>query len=270
MKLAFVFTNYNNSKITIQAINSIAKIEGDFEYQIIIIDNNSEENEKAILKNHIFDSKIKIHFSEKNLGYFSGLNLGLEILYSTENELEYVIIGNNDLIFPEDFVSQILTKKLIINNYPVISPNIITLDGVNQNPHVIHKVSKFREFIFDLYYFNYYLSLLIKFLAKVTSSFTDRRDEQFHNEPQEINQGYGACYILTQKFLKDIKFLWAPTFMMSEEYFLGIQLQKLGYKFFYEPSIIVKHQCHATMGQLHSKVMWKLAKDAHKVYRKYV
>ena len=46
-------------------------------------------------------------------------------------------------------------------------------------------------------------------------------------------------------------------------------LNKKGYKFFYESSIIVRHQCHATMGKLQSKYMWQLASKAHKVYRKY-
>ncbi len=269
MKVGFIFTNYNNSKITIQAINSIYEMDGDFDPQIVIIDNNSIDTEKRILVDYTFNDTTTIHFSEDNLGYFSGLNLGLELIYKKNINFDYIIIGNNDLIFPKEFISQIISKKHVIEKYPVISPNIITLDGVHQNPHVINNVSKTREFIFDVFYFNYYLSIAIRKLAKLTSRFTDRDDEQFHNVSQEIVQGYGACYILTKKFVDEVKLLWSPTFMMGEEYFLSLQLEKLGYKFFYEPSIIVNYQCHARMGQLQSKFMWNLARDAHKVYRKH-
>lgn len=269
MKVGFIFTNYNNSQITIQAINSILQLEGDVESYIVVVDNNSTENEKKILSDYSFNHTTTIHFSEKNLGYFSGLNFGLELIYKKNINFDYLIIGNNDLIFPKEFFNQILSKKLLIEKYPVISPNIITLDGIHQNPHVINKISLTREFIYDIFYFNYYLSVVIRKLAKLTARFTDRSDEQFYNIPQEIKQGYGACYILTKKFINEVKTLWSPTFMMGEEYFFSLQLQKLGYKFFYEPSIVVRHQCHATMGQLQSKFMWSLARDAHKVYRKY-
>jgi GT2 family glycosyltransferase len=269
MKIGFIFTNYNNSKVTINAIESINLLEGDHEKFIVIVDNDSDEIEKEILSGYRVNENTLFHFSDKNLGYFKGLNLGLELISNLKLDLDFIIIGNNDLIFPKEFVTQINNQKVTLDKYPVISPNIITLDGIHQNPHVIDQISKLRELIYDIYYSNYYLSFAIGKIAKLTSSFTDRNDEQFYNIPREIVQGYGACYILTKKFIKEIQTLWSPTFMMAEEYFFSLQLQKLGYKFYYEPTIIVKHQCHATMGKLKSKFMWNLARDAHKACRMY-
>jgi GT2 family glycosyltransferase len=64
--------------------------------------------------------------------------------------------------------------------------------------------------------------------------------------------------------------LWAPTFLMYEEFFLSKQLADKGYKIFYEPSIKVIHLTHATTNNLPSKTKWLIARDSHKIYRKYV
>jgi GT2 family glycosyltransferase len=107
-------------------------------------------------------------------------------------------------------------------------------------------------------------------LAKLTQRFTDRKDEQQHAVAQEIRQGYGACYILTPKFFEHFDELWAPTFLMYEEFFLAKQLEDKGFKTYYEPRIMVTHHCHASTGTLPGKFRWQLSKQAHKEYRKYV
>jgi len=270
MHLAFVFTNYNNSKITLEAIDSILSSKGNFEVSIVIVDNASKPEEKSILKGTSFSgTEVNFLFSDENIGYFKGLNKGLKFLYNNKIQADYITVGNNDLVFSRSFFQTIFESQDKINKYPVISPNIITLDGVHQNPHVIDKVSTIRELVYDIYYSNYFMAKIINKAAKYTKSLTDRDDESYHDVPQLINQGYGACYVLTKKFIDEFEFLWSPTFMMSEEYFLSLQLEKEGYKVFYEPSIVVKHHCHATMGQLKSRFMWSLARDAHKEYRKY-
>jgi len=58
--------------------------------------------------------------------------------------------------------------------------------------------------------------------------------------------------------------------MMSEEYFLSKQLSDVGERVFYDPRIMVRHLWHASVDQLPSRRRWEIARDAHRVYRKYV
>jgi hypothetical protein len=154
--------------------------------------------------------------------------------------------------------------------YPVISPDIITLDGVHQNPHVISKIGKFREFIYNLYYANYYLAIAIRRVAKLTRKFTDRQDETHHNVAQEIYQGYGACYVLGPLFFRYLEELWAPSFLMHEEYFLSKQLSDKGLSVYYEPAIRVQHCCHGAMATITGRKAWEAARAAQKIYRQHV
>src|ERR1700676_135036 len=104
--------------------------------------------------------------------------------------------------------------------HPVICPDIVTLDGIHQNPHVIERISRIRELVYDIYYSYYYVALLIRRLASLTARFTDRTDETEWSVRRLIYQGHGACYVLGPAFFRNCAELWAPTFLMGEEFFL--------------------------------------------------
>jgi len=271
MNLGFIFTNYNNSDVTIEAVKTILVIKDTKNLKIIIVDNNSSILEKNKLINE-FDNNFSVHLilNENNLGYFNGLNCGIELMKQIKFHFDFLIIGNNDLLFSPKFGEQLLKIKDSISCFPVISPNIITKDGQHQNPHVISKISWLREIVYDIYHYNFFFSRLIIKISTITKLFTDRKDEDYYKIPQFIYQGYGACYILTPLFLKEFDKLWAPTFLLGEEFFLSKQLSEKKYKIYYEPSIELLHNCHVSTSKVPSKVMWNYSVISHKVYRKYV
>jgi GT2 family glycosyltransferase len=269
--MGFVFTNFNNSRFTREAIQSITLNEFEGENFIVIVDNNSNSKEKELLKELKSDfPDIQLILNSENFGYFKGLNIGIKYLRLNQQNLDYIVIGNNDLLFQKDFIKSVYSKERIFEQYPVVSPDLITLDGVHQNPHVIKKISKSREFIYDLYYGSYLMAQLISLLAMTTKKITDRNDEKQFGIAQTIYQGYGACYILGQEFFKHFDQLWAPTFLMGEEFFLSKQLESKKMNIFYEPGIRVIHQEHASVGKIPRKMLWKFSRESHKLYRKYV
>lgn len=270
MDLVFILTNFNNTSFTAGAVTSILNSDAK-EAQIIVVDNASAESDVNNLR--MLEKKImnlKVLYNHENVGYFRGLNIGINYARKYFKEVQLLVVGNNDLIFSENFYSSILLCRNKIEKYPVVSPNIVTVDGISQNPHVITKISKVREFIYDLYHLNYYLAGVIKYISKITHNFTDRDDELQHEIAQEIYQGYGACYILTRKFFDNFNDLWSPTFLMYEEFFLSKQLEGKGFKTYYEPSIMVQHCWHAAMDKLPGRYRWELSRDAHREYRKFV
>ena len=270
VKIGFIFTNYNNTQYTEGAILSILEADAN-DAPVIVVDNASEpEYVKALKVLESAHCNLKVIYNKENMGYFRGLNIGIKYAKESFNKVVYWVVGNNDLVFPENICSSILGCQKILDKYPVVSPSIVTIDGVPQNPHVISKISKFREFIYDLYHLNYYLAGIIKKTASITHRFTDRSDELQHDIAQEIYQGYGACYILTPVFFQNFKELWSPTFLMYEEYFLSKQLEEKGFKTYYEPSIKIQHHWHAATNQLPSRFRWELCREAHRKYRKYV
>ena len=271
MKFGFVFTNYNNSEYTIAAVRSLWACNTDHKFRVIVVDNNSSYKSIDALRILMKEfENIDLILNKENVGYFNGLNAGIRHLRSNYCEVNHVIIGNNDLLFPLDYFENIIINLSKFNKYAVISPDIVTLDGIHQNPHVIKRIGFIREVIYDLYYYNYYLSVTIKKIAKLTNLFTDRRDEEQYEIAQEIYQGHGSCYILGPIFFEKFDELWAPTFLMGEEYFLSKMLADKGLIILYEPTISVTHCCHVAIDNVPNKRIWEISREAHKIYRKYV
>jgi hypothetical protein len=271
MKIGFVFTNYNNSKFSWEAVSSIALNEFVSESKVIIVDNCSEDKEIDLLHKIALDyPNVHIIYNKENLGYFKGLNTGIQYLRKVHKDISHIVIGNNDLIFPDKFIKSIIENEVVFDKFPVISPDLITLDGKHQNPHVIHKISWFRELVYDFYYSSYLLAWLITLLTQKTKSITDRNDEAKFRVAQTIWQGYGACYILGPLFFKYFEELWAPTFLMGEEFFLSRQIENENMKVYYDPKFVVIHQEHASMSKIPRKTIWEFSRKSHRIYRKYV
>ena len=113
MKIAFVAVNYNNCWITTNYVSNIKAIHGyeKHDVEIVIVDNASQENDYKSLKKQIEkEQDVRLVHSDKNLGYFGGLNFGIKIL--NYKDYDYIIAGNNDLFFSRDFF-EILEKEEI-------------------------------------------------------------------------------------------------------------------------------------------------------------
>jgi glycosyltransferase involved in cell wall biosynthesis len=270
MKIGYICTNFNNSAYTGKAVESLLANLG-HDIVIVVVDNRSNfediERLRDLARRH---TEVRLVLQDKNLGYFSGLNSGISYLRTNFPDIQHAVVGNNDLVFALGFVDSITQRLPVLQQYPVVSPDIVTLEGVHQNPHVICGISWWRELLYDLYYTHYYFAVLLGKLAQLTRRFTARGEQAQWKAPNTIYQGHGSCYILGPRFFANFSELWAPTFLFGEEYFLSKQLTDLGMAVYYEPWITVQHCCNAAIGRLPRIETWRHAQKAHRVYRQYV
>ena len=270
MKVGVVVTNYNNSAFTVKLLASIRAQINRSPFAVVIVDNNSSDEDLDVLEVELSKhNDFVLIKNSHNVGYFAGLNIGVRYLEkaSVLDALDVLVVGNNDLEFPDDFYEKILRSACLFEKYEVICPDIITLDGVHQNPHIRHSVSAFRELVWDIYYSNFFLSRVILFFARTFKRIVERNDYKSYRVPGEIFQGYGACYLLSNRFFARGMELWSPTFLMGEEYFLFSEVKIKGGKQFYTPDITVRHVDHATCSNVPSRRMWTYSKTAHFFYR---
>jgi GT2 family glycosyltransferase len=266
---AFVCTNYNNSHFTRDFVFSIVSAEyfDNSRHKIVVVDNSDNESEyenlKLILEIYPFVVVIR---PEVNLGYFRGLNEGIKFIRKMFPEINNILIGNNDLKIKSDFFRSLEHIVDLLDKYPVIAPDIITLDGIHQNPHVKDKVSWFKLLILDVYYSNYNLGKFMFSINKIIFRFF-RKSDVDHQFEGEILQGYGACYILSRVFFDNFAILDAPTFLMGEEAFLSLQIKKIGYYPYYTNKIKISHIDHATVSKVDSYLFWKISSESHRIYR---
>ena len=231
----------------------------------IIVDNSTNSDEamrcQEICAEFPWASYIR---SEKNLGYFGGLNRGLAAARS--NDADFVVIGNNDIEFEPDFCERLIS---LIPDPSVfaICPDEITSDGIHMNPYVKHRISPLRRFQLDLYFSNYYVARLLLFIYGIV-----RPHKKSRLQPQsggcELHMGHGACFVLTQEFLKRFESLNYPHFLQGEEAYFSDQIHSAGGRLWYEPALRVRHAEKGAVSTIPKRINYEYGRRAYPTHRR--
>lgn len=269
-RASIVTVNYNSSEYTKLMLESL-EANKDFIESIIIVDNNSEDADLELLKNIVTYTNsrnklsIKLVFSESNVGYFGGLNLGLS--HVDYNNVDGVIVCNNDISFNEDFFCKLSLKNLDDSVY-VVCPSVKTIDNIYQNPSMVNRPSYLRMCFYDLYYSNFYFGNHLLKLWRSLGLGADSKNLK-DDEEKEIFIGIGAIYFLTNHYFKKNKILPDDTFLYGEEAFLAKQVKDSDGMQLYCPDLEVTHFESVSTNKLPSIAKYKLSKNAYKKYRAF-
>ncbi|QAA30587.1 glycosyltransferase [Clostridium manihotivorum] len=99
-KVSIIILTYNNLEYTKKCLESIRKYTTEVDYELIVVDNSSNDGTKDWLKQN---SDIKCIFNEVNLGFPIGCNQG--ILASTGDS---ILLLNNDVIVTPNWLSNLM------------------------------------------------------------------------------------------------------------------------------------------------------------------
>lgn len=266
----FLIVNYNGSEDTIKLLKSIESLEcsSDTSLQAIIIDNNSEisdtTNIKAFISNLEWVTFLK---SKSNIGYFPAFNVGLD--HIRDKLPATVLLCNNDLIFEKYFL-KLHFEEAYNNDVFVVAPNVITSNGVHQNPHLISKISRFRKLLNELYFSHYFIAKMLKAASKSLSKFRSHSKMSHSLESQYIHMGIGACYILRPVFFNHTQTLDDRVFLGGEEALLARQLEKVHGKTYYNSQLVVHHAEGASFSQMPTKWRYEVSKKSYMIYKGYL
>jgi GT2 family glycosyltransferase len=269
--IRFVVVNFNNHSFTELLCNSLMNQLGAFEdYSIecVVVDNSTDNEDSSLLAKFASQySWIRILKPAENKGYFGGLNYGLENTYYSK-EQDIIIIGNNDLQFKSDFCEKLVKQyKSYEDNVYAICPNVITPEGLNQNPHILKKISFLRRIQFDVYFSHYYVASTLVFLKSLYER-KHLKSNDTHPASGEIHMGIGACYILTANFLKSFSKLSYPYFLYGEEAFFSEQIHSEKGILYFDSSLTVFHAESATLSKIPKRISYEYAKKGYPSYRK--
>lgn len=277
--ISLITVSYNNSSITelfVASAYGSALASGSIIHVIIV--NNSQNPYEIYSLNRLSElyPNLTVIHSSCNLGYFGGINRGIEYLSmnKTASDYDLVIVSNNDIVFSPDFFISARSNMAKIQDSAVICPQIVSSDGRYENPHVLAPVSWIRELVYSLYYSNYIFARLLVFLQSALGGEKIRRIPLHHNKsnahPMQIYQGYGALYILTQRFFNSFDRLNYPGFLMFEEFFLSEQLATIQEMPLFFPELKVFHLGKSSTGSVPRKVIYSYSQGSFKLYRKYI
>ena len=126
LKISVIIVNWNRSELTVRCIDSVIRFSNDIAYEIIVVDNGSEQPELELLKSRAPHST-KIITLFENLFFGEANNIGAEA-----SDGEYLLLLNNDACITQDTLASML--KVFDDELCVgaVGPKFLFSDGGTQ------------------------------------------------------------------------------------------------------------------------------------------
>lgn len=263
-KLSVIIINYGTQDMTEQVIKTFALREPELDYEVILIDNKSNEELDDERFNKYGVSLIK---NDDNLGFAKAVNQGFKIAKG-----EYVLLLNTDVFIDKGVISGMIEYLDAHPQAAVAAPQMLFPD---------------RKFQISAGYFPSFVRELTRLIGlyKIIPYSTFLNKVGLHNEI-DIDWVSGGCMLLKRSVVKDLLSLGCPppyrvsdTPLMDEDYFLGVEdidlcyrVKQAGFKIVYLPQFKVVHKHGGSSGSGGTRSLNRLIWDRdgfNKFYRKH-
>ena len=240
--VSFVILNYKSTNDTIECINSIKKLKG--EYSIIVVDNNTLTSEEIkTIKSYTSD----LVLLDSNVGFARGNNAGAKYAI-TKYHPDFLCVINSDIVINQiDFIEQInnLYRKY---NFDILGPKILPEASESCNPFPVYKTLEEVENKINYHkkLIKIYQSRLKRFLLRiyVARNRFKKHSQNTNGLTEQTNVGlHGCALIFSDKYYKKYKDIFYPnTFLFHEEEFLYLRAKNDNLITLYSPKIELIHK----------------------------
>ncbi len=224
--ISIITVNYNVKEFVLNLVISLKKALVDFSYEIIVVDNASQDGSVEFLREKFSD--INIIANNKNLGFGKANNIGLSLAKG-----KYICLINPDAIVKED------TFKVMIDFFEN-TPNAGLAGCKVLNPNGTLQLACRRGFPGPWTSFTKVsgLSTLFpksKLFAKYNLTYLDE------NKTYEVDAISGSFMMFRREVYEKVGGFDPDFFMYGEDLDLCYRVQKAGYKVYYVHKTEVIH-----------------------------
>lgn len=270
-KVSFVILHYMSYNDTLECVESILNNVEYPNYNIIIIDNNSLNNSGISLRNKYKDNDlVEVVINKENLGFAKGNNIGYK-LAREKYKADFIVVINNDTIIEQKDFLNLIVNTYYKYKYHLLGPDIISFDGIHQNPQridgislgelkvMISKTKKayLKNKFIDMFKI-YNIGTHIKKILKKQKNNVNDKNPYFCNNLMEDVQLHGACIIFSPLYImNEINAFYPDTYMYGEEDILFYICKVKKYKTIFEPKIKIMHKEDASTNYILNKEVKK-------------
>jgi GT2 family glycosyltransferase len=253
MTLSIIIPNYNGKDLLRGCLNSIYTHPPSCEYEIIVVDDASEDESQVMVKKE-FPSALLI-VNPKNKGFSYTVNRGMERSLG-----RYIMLLNNDTLVIDnslDLMVQFLDKNLHVD---VCGPRLLSPDNTPQrSTQTFPKLS--REFFHANPFFkkiyrgegtlsHKVLLLFLKTFKTQWASFIN------YDRTTEVDVTTGAVFMFRRHVIDKIGYFDENYFMYVEESDYCYRLKKKGGRVYYYHEAHIIHLLGQTTKQDFKKGYW--------------
>ncbi len=227
--IGIIVLNYINWNDTERCLKSIISTTYNIKYHIYLIDNASPNKIPGYIKDFLGIENITFIQNPKNIGFSAGNNVGIK--KALEDECEYILVVNNDVIFLENSILNMHSYLEHNLHIGIVGPKILKPDGSIEFPSMLIKTG-----LKEKYLVNTPLRYLSSHAKKKFYCSKSDIDKTFH-----VHAVRGCCFMMTKQCAIDITPFDENTFLFEEELIIGISMENKGYETIYYPKSAVIH-----------------------------
>ena len=231
MKTSIIIVNYNTAEVLKKCIESVFKFENSADFEIIIVDNFSQDKSKENIDNLRMQYKNVSSFILDKKESFSGANnIGFNKCSS-----EYVLIMNPDIILNGPVLNNLLEKFKSVKNLGAISPALTGTDGIFQYDY-------FQRYPSLIQYLVYYtpLSKIFLKIPGVVNRYYSNHDINIETGRLYFTEQLPCAFFLTKR---DI---YSESGMLDEKFELFFEDVDLSYRINKKYRLAVDTSCKVT------------------------
>lgn len=258
MKLSIIIVNYNTYTLTRQTIESIIDKPHSFPYEIILVDNASQDGSIEALE-ELFQKEqasglIHIIKNTANLGFSKANNIGMR-----QAQGEYILLLNSDTKVHGACLEGCLKQMAQEQQIGALGCKIVLPDG-----KLDHACKRgFPTPKASLYYF-------LKWDKKDPQKYGQY--DALHlgeDEVGEVDALMGAFMLMPKRVLDEVGLLDEDFFMYGEDIDLCFRIKEGGYKILYYPKEMITHFKGGSSKRRRHKVIYDFHQAMWIFYKKH-
>lgn len=259
-KLSITIVNYNQKYFPKICVEALKKSKTDFEFEIIVCDNNSHDESLEYLKKADKEGLIKLVEPGKNLGYGSGHNFAAK-----EAKGKYILILNTDITVEPDTLQKLVDYLEAHDDVGMVGPKLMYHNGEVQKSCRRH----FR--FFDLFIKRSFLRKIWPFKKRYVNYIMEDFN---HSSTQEVDLITGAFMMMPKDLYDQIRGFDERYFLFMEDFDLCRKVTLAGKKIVYYPEAVATHY-HKRLSEgsffklLFNKISWFHLASAIKYHWKW-
>ena len=229
MVFDLIIVNYNTPDLTIDCVKSARNTYTHFNFNVIIIDNNSTDNSVERLKDSL--ENINIIETKENLGYSGALNEGVK-----QAKSNIFILSNSDIDFLESSIERMI-NPILNGNADITGPQLLYPNNLWQESY--NRFPGYKLGLTDLLLINTFKRNYLRKFFKITN----------HNgKMKKVDFVDGAIMTVSRDIFEKVGGFDTDFKFYSEETTFSYQATQLGARIFHIPDSILVHSRGASYG----------------------
>ncbi|MEK7167741.1 MAG: glycosyltransferase family 2 protein [Patescibacteria group bacterium] len=255
MQISIIINNYKTRGLLKQCLNGIYKYPPKAEFEIIVVDNNSQDGTVEMIKARF--PQVKLIDPGENLGHHKGNNLGIR-----NSTGKHILILNTDIAVLDDAIDQ-------MHDFMEAHPQIAFLGPKLKNPDGSVQSSCMR---FPTRFVPIYRRTFLGRLPFAKKEIDRYLMKDFdHGATRPVDWILGACVMVRREATEKVGLMDEELFMYFGDVAWCLKFWAAGYQVWYlaDAEIVHYHKRESAQSGLFSKVFWIHIMDWLKYLKKY-